>query len=186
MSRPIRIEVEDRLRFTFERPAWDAVKWDDDPAYLRGLQRHGGKAVDIIATLDRRSLHLFEIKDPRGDWATYRGQNSVDAISQIVADKVRDTLAGLLFCRDRHPCDHLLVHLKALFDRDERVFVTFWLETIRLDPTLAMTLKTQIEKKLRWLNPSVIVTSRALWPQMRGHGLPGLSVESMQGAPWRG
>jgi len=37
------------------------------------------------------------------------------------------------------------------------------------------------ERNLRWLKPNVLVTSRALWP-----GRPGLTVESMEGAPWRG
>jgi hypothetical protein len=128
VSAPIHIEVEDQLRFTFQRPAWNAVKWDEDPAYLRGLRRHDGKAVDIVSTLDRRSLRLFEIKDPRGHWIEYRDQNPVEVLAEIVADKVRDTLAGL-----------------------------------------------------HWMKPKVLVTSRALWP-----GMPGLTVESMHGAPWSG
>lgn len=181
MSPPIRIEVEDRLRFTFERPAWDAVKWDEDPAYLHGLQRHDGKAVDLIATLHRRSLQLFEVKDPRGHWIEYRDRTPNDALAQIVADKVRDTLAGVMFARGRFPDDHLLGHLKTLFDRAERVLVVLWLESFELQPALAMTLEGLIERKLQWLKPKVLVTSRALW-----RGLPGLTVESMDGAPWRG
>lgn len=181
MTSPLPIEVEEQLRFTFQRPIWNAVKWDEDPAYVRGLRRHEGRAVDIVATLDRRCLHLFEVKDPRGHWIEYRDRNPVDELAQIVADKVRDTLAGLVFCRDRHPCDHLLVHLKTLFDRDERVLVILWLESFQLDRPLATTLKGRIEHKLGWLKPSIIVTSRALWP-----GMAGLTVESMDGAPWSG
>lgn len=181
MTQPVHIEVENRLRFTFQRPSWAAVKWDEDPAYLQGLQRHDGKAVDIVATLERRCLHLIEVKDPRGHWREYRDRNSVDALAQIAADKVRDTLAGLVFGRDRHPGNHLLVHLKTLFDRDERVLVIFWLESFQLDPQLASTLMGLIKRKLHWLNPKVIVTSRALW-----RGLGGLTVESMDGAPWSG
>lgn len=181
MSPPIHIEVEDRLRFTFERPAWDAVKWDADPAYLHGLQRSDGKAVDLIATLHRRSLQLFEVKDPRGHWIEYRDRTPNDALAQIVADKVRDTLAGLLFARGRFPDDHLLAHLKTLFERTERVLVVLWLESFELQPALALTLEGLIERKLQWLKPKVVVTSRALW-----RGLPGLTVESMGGAPWRG
>lgn len=181
MTSPIALEVEKRLRFTFQRPAWDAVKWDEDPAYLRGLQRHDGKGVDLVATLDRRRLHLFEVKDPRGHWSEYRDRNLVEGLAQIIADKVRDTLAGLLFSRDRHPGDHLLVHLKTMFDREERLLVILWLESFYLDPTLASTLAGLIKRKLHWLKPNVIVTSRALWP-----GMPGLTVDSMHGAPWRG
>jgi len=181
VSPPIHIEVEDQLRFTFDRPAWNAVKWDDDPVYRDGLQRHDGKAVDIVATLDRRSLRLFEVKDPRGHWIEYRDRNPVEVLAQIVADKVRDTLAGLLFGRDRHPGDHLLVHLKTLFDREERIHVVLWLESFRLDPAMAVTLTGLIERRLHWMKPKVLVTSRTLW-----RGMPGLGVESMGGAPWRG
>lgn len=181
MSPPIQIEVEGQLRFSFERPAWSARKWDEEPAYLEGLQRFDGKAVDIIATLNQRSLHLIEVKDPRGHWIEYRDRYPVEELAGIVADKVRDTLAGLVFGRDRHPGEHLLVHLKTLFARDEKVLVVLWLESFALQPALATTLKGLIEHRLRWLNPKVVVTSRALWP-----GLPGLTVESMQGAPWRG
>jgi hypothetical protein len=182
MSPPIQIEIEDQLRFTFERPAWEAVKWDDDSAYRGGLQRHGGRAVDIVATLERRSLRLFEVKDPRGHAVEYRGRVSNEELTQIVADKVRDTIAGLVFARDRHPGEHLLVHLRTLFvGRSERVMVVVWLETPDLDQPRAIALAALIERKLRWMNASVTVTSRALWP-----GMPGLTVESMDGAPWRG
>jgi hypothetical protein len=108
MSRSTQIEVQGKLRFTFQRPAWDAVKWDDDPAYRDGLQRHDGKAVQVV----------------------------------------------------------------------------FWLEAFQLDRPLATTLKGLIERKLAWLKPSVIVTSRELWREMGG--MSELSVESMEGAPWRG
>jgi len=179
---PLQIEVEGQLRFTFERPAWDAVKWDDDPSYRRGIRQADGKAVDIIATLERRSVCLFEIKDPRGHTVEYRDRVSNEELAQIVADKVRDTIAGLVYTRDRHPCAHLLVHLRTLFvGRTERVVVVLWLESPNLDPPRATTLAGRIEHKLRWLKPSVIVTSRALWP-----GMPGLTIESMDGAPWRG
>lgn len=182
MSTPIRIEIEDQLRFTFERPAWEAVKWDDDPAYRDGLQRHGGRAVDIVAALERRSLRLFEVKDPRGHAVEYRDRISNEELAQLVADKVRDTIAGLVFARDRHPGDYLLVHLRTLFvGRTERVMVVLWLETPDLERPRAVALAALIERKLRWMNSNVIVTNRALWP-----GMQGLTIESMEGAPWSG
>lgn len=181
MSAPIQIDVEGRLRFTFERPDWEAVPWDTDPAYMRGLRESEGKAVDIVATRHHRALHLIEVKDPRGDTTTYRGRYSNDEVAQIVADKVRDTIAGLVFARGRFADGHLLPHLRTMFDRDERIIVVLWLESFELEPTLALTLTTLIKRKLSWLRPKVVVTSRELW-----RGMPGLLVESMQGAPWRG
>jgi hypothetical protein len=99
-----------------------------------------------------------------------------------VADKVRDTIAGVVYARDRHPGDHLLVHLKSLLqDRASRPFVTLWLEGIEVQPALATTLTSLIERKLAWLKPKVVVTSRALW-----RGQAGLTVRSLAGAPWQG
>lgn len=184
MSAPIQIEVEGRLRFTFERPGWDAVQWDIDPAYVRGLRANKGKAVDIVATRHRRAVHLVEVKDPRGDAIAYRSRYSNDELAQVVADKVRDTIAGLVFARERFTDGHLLLHLKTLFDRGERVIVVLWLESFELKSVLALTLAALIQRKLSWLKPKVVVTSRGLWREMGG--MAGLSVESMQGAPWRG
>ena len=181
MSLPTVIAVEGRLRFTFERPTWEAVKWDVDPAYVHGLRRHDAKAVDILATLRRSGLHLFEIKDPRGSEVEYRDRLPDAELARTVAAKVRDTIAGLVFARDRHPSEHLQVHLQTLFiGRSERVSV-IWLEAPGLEQARSIALASLIERNLRWLKPKVLVTSRALW-----QGRPGLTVESMQGAPWRG
>lgn len=185
MSPPIEIEVEARLRFTFARPPWEAVKWDDDPAYREGIGRHDGKAVDILATMGSSRLHLIEVKDPRGSDIEYRNRVPDAELAQIVADKVRDTVAGLVFARDRRPCAHLQVHLQALFvERTERVTVIFWLEAPSLDPARALTLTSLIERSLLWLKPKVLVTRRGLWRDPPG--MAGLSVESLHGAPWRG
>jgi hypothetical protein len=185
MTAPLTIEVEGRLEFAFDRKHWDAVKWDDDPAYHQGLRKHGGAAIDILATRFRSDLYLIEVKDPRGHAAVYRAANPAPDLASLIADKVRDTIAGVIYARDRGPHDHLQVHLAALLhDRapgSARPLVILWLEDHGLEPAYATSLQSQIERRLRWLNPRVLVTSRRLWK-----GMAGMSVRSLAGAPWQG
>jgi hypothetical protein len=71
----ISIEVEGQLLFEFEKTNWSAVKWDEEVAYLEGLQRSDAKAVDILATQHQSDLYMIEVKDPRGHWTEYRDSN---------------------------------------------------------------------------------------------------------------
>ena len=181
MTAPIRINLEGRLEFEFDRRIWDAVKWDEESSYHQGLRRIDASAIDILATQYRNAIYLIEVKDPRGHWIEYRNRNPNETLAEIIASKVRDTISGLVYARDRTPADHLVIHLKSLFhERDARPFIIFWLEA-EIDPPLATTLTGLIERRLRWLNPRVLVTSRKLW-----RGLPGVSVRSLAGAPWTG
>ena len=52
---------------------------------------------------------------------------------------------------------------------------------MEIERCLRFMLASFVERNLRWLKPKVVVTSRALWP-----GWAGLTVESMEGAPWHG
>jgi hypothetical protein len=182
VSPAVRIQIEHKLELEFESPTWEAVKWDDEASYRNGIQRIDASAVDILATRYRSAIHLIEVKDPRGFWTQYRDRNPNEQLADLVAGKVRDTIAGLVYARDRHPGDHLVVHLKSLFqNREVRPFVILWLEGVHVEPALATTLTVLIERRLAWLKPKVIVTSRRLW-----RGLSGLTVRSLAGAPWQG
>lgn len=178
----ILIKVEGQLLFEFEKAAWTAVKWDEEVAYLDGLQRHDAKAVDILATQHLSHLYMIEVKDPRGYWTEYRDQNPIEKLAEIFAGKVRDTISSIVYARGRHPGEHLLVHLKSLFqERAAKPIVVLWLEGLEVDPALAINLTALIERKLSWLKPKVLVTSRKLWG-----GFAGLRVSSLAGAPWQG
>lgn len=183
MTAPIKLAVEGQLEFEFQA-GWKAIKWDDDVAYRDGLARcSDAKAIDLLATNGDGVPHLIEVKDPRGHWTEYRHATPTDELAELVAAKVRDTIAGLVYAKDRVATDHVLVHLKSLVQgRTSRPWVILWLEGAEVDQVLATTLKGLIEKKLSWLKPKVQVTSRKLWKE----GLPGLTVRSLAGAPWQG
>jgi hypothetical protein len=176
------IEIEGKLAFEFQKPTWVAVKWDTETGYQNGLRRIDASAVDILATMHQSTVCMIEVKDPRGYRIEYRNSNPVEKLAATIADKVRDTIAGIVYARDRHPGDHLHIHLKTVFqERVSRPLVVLWLEGIEVQPALATTLTSLIEKKLVWLKPKVLVTSRALW-----RGMAGLAVHSLAGAPWTG
>ncbi len=184
MTAPIKLQIEQRLEFEFQS-GWKAVKWDDDAAFRKGLARcSDAKAIDVLATYGEHTPYLIEVKDPRGYKIQYRDAMTADELAALVAAKVRDTIAGLVYAQDREKTDHVLVHLKSLLrDRTTRPWVILWLEGIEADPPFATTLTSLIEKKLSWLKPKVWVTSRKLW---KGRELPGMSVRSLSGAPWSG
>lgn len=177
----IDFEIEGRLKFAFDANSWVVLKWDADSAYVHGLGKvPTACAIDLIAVLNRSTLCLIEVKDPRGYRIKYKKTITSGEIVEIVATKVRDTIAGLPWARDRLPSGHLTPFLNALFvERPTRVTVVLWLEDA--DPALALAIKGPIERKLVWLKPTVHVLNRALIGANPGV-LAGLEVTSMPGA----
>ena len=86
---------EGGLRFDFPDDESDVVRYDGSSFYRQQFQRvcGGAKAVDFIVVEQERTW-LIEVKDYRRSPRT----KTVD-ISDEVAAKVRDTLAGLAACR---------------------------------------------------------------------------------------
>ena len=81
---------EGNLRFSFSNQ-FDACKYDDWSFYRNQFQSiaSGSKAVDILC-LDANAAWLIEVKDYR----QHKGTKAIN-LSDEVARKVRDTLAGL-------------------------------------------------------------------------------------------
>jgi hypothetical protein len=177
----IDFEIEGRLKFAFDARSWVVLKWDADRAYTDGIGKTPTAcAIDLVAVLNRSTLYLIEVKDPRGYRIKYRKTLTSGEITEIVANKVRDTIAGLPWARDRVPSDHLTPFLNALYvERPTRVTVVLWLEDV--DAALALSIKGPIEKKLAWLRPTVHVLNRSLIDSKPGL-LAGLDVTSMPGA----
>ena len=86
---------EGGLTFDFPDDESDVVRYDGSSFYRQQFQRvcGGAKAVDFIVVEQERTW-LIEVKDYRRSPRT----KTVD-ISDEVAAKVRDTLAGLAACR---------------------------------------------------------------------------------------
>lgn len=88
---PITIQ-EGRLRFVFPN-GWIAIKYDDTSFYRNQFQKvaDSSKAIDIVALDPHSVLYLIEVKDYSVNPRTKPIELSVE-----VAQKVRDTLAGLV------------------------------------------------------------------------------------------
>lgn len=88
------IAVE-KLTFSFP-DGWQVSKYDDWSFYRNqyGKQDNGIKAVDLLAISDEKDAYLIEVKDYR-----YPDSEAPSALAEIVAEKVRDTLAALLPAR---------------------------------------------------------------------------------------
>ncbi len=86
--------IEGNLTFDFP-PSWTALKYDRSQFYLNEFQ-HSAKAVDILAIEPTACCWLIEIKDYRKGHKT-----SAVRLAGVVAQKVRDTLAGLATARVR-------------------------------------------------------------------------------------
>jgi hypothetical protein len=79
----------------------------------------------------------------------------------------------------REPLDkgELRRYLRPLVSRAEKVPVVLWLEEDRpLPPAMASALAEAIKRELLWLNPKVLVTSRALARTAPIHGLTVTSL----------
>ena len=170
------------LRFQFDARWQDAVKWDDTPAYRNGIGRlPGTKAVDILCR-SSGGCWLIEVKDFRGHRIENKGRLDNEELQQEVAQKVRDTLAGLLGAARIHAEDTRWAScVKALVAPGE-VRVVLWLEEDFTPPpgsgtadqrwrTHLSVLQNRLKQQLRWLTTHVLVTSVREAPR-----LPGVSV----------
>lgn len=174
-----------KLRFQFDE-TWDEVfVWDESIEFVRGAGTlKGTHAVDIVGRRYDNELWLIEVKDPRGYQAEYRKRG--EDPRSVTSEKARDTVAGIVWATGRFPDDRARRLAKTLLSarRDgtgtTKVFVVLWLEGI--DEAAASAHTTIIEGLLKWMNPTVIVADRRLWPMWSRKLSPGVSVGSLPGA----
>lgn len=162
-------------RVTFEFHAKHVIKWDDEPAFIDGLRTMPStKAVDfVVLALDDR-VHLVEVKDFRGHRIENKrrlkdgpGARTSAGLAAEVAEKVRDTLAGMTWaCRRGLTNDRRLEPVVgALYRRDNpRVLVALWLDEDGVAGHAETdALRGAIEQELHPHIPAeVVVTSLAL------------------------
>ena len=171
------VHEEGNLRFTFDSE-WQAVKWDDHPAFINGVRcLSGTKAVDFAGHRLAQTW-LIEVKDFRGHRIPNKDRLSTGELAVEVACKVRDSIAGIVWsCQREHDQAGAVGKLAAaLFERGDKPRVVLWLEEDRpLLPPEASTLTRKIKHELRWLNPHVLVTSLKLGSE----GIDGVEVTNL-------
>jgi len=168
---------EEKLRFSFDDD-WSVLKWDAHPAYRDGLQKfQGTTAVDFFG-LYLGAPWFIEVKDFRDYRIENKRKLTSGELAAVVASKVRDTLAAMIWARDR-PLDQrgIEASLRAVCSRIEKVPVVLWLEEDRpVPPGMTTVLEEEIKRRLRWLNAKVSVVNRTL---AKAKPLPGLTVTSL-------
>ena len=112
-----------KLRFTFP-DGWTVSQYDDWAFYRRQFQSvcGGTKAIDILAVENTTCCWVLEVKDYRENPRT----KAID-IADEVAEKVRDTLAGL-FAAQLNANDDNEKNLARSAIRAKRLRVVFHLE----------------------------------------------------------
>jgi hypothetical protein len=151
---------EESLAFDFgER--WQVTKYDATEDYRHRLEIiNGTKAVDFVGVLDGRKLYLIEVKDFR----TFRIENKTRLQSGELAQKVRDSVAGLIgFYRTKpETWQH---YGELLRNINKPVKVVLWLEhdlpahPIQRKKALASVQANLFKQKLTWLTSRVLVCS---------------------------
>jgi len=183
---------EGSLRFEFESQ-WRVARYDGDektaPAhafYRNQVSRlPGTKAVDVVGILAGEGGYIIEVKDFRG----YRIQNkkrlSSGELAIEVAQKVRDTVAGLVGAVRNESNPSLLTEAGLLLvNKAKTIRILLWLED---DAKVnkkewaeeLTTLTTRIQGYLRWLTSRVLVVSIATYALKP----PGIKVTNVPGTP---
>ena len=185
---PVTFREQD-LDFTFDKDWQVCSHWDEEVVYsdLKG-QVSGSHGVDFVG-LRAGMLYLIEVKDYRTfeqETATVEKMaDDGDPLADLVAAKVRDTVAGLVGAAraGQDPswatCNRSLVGPK--------LWVVLWIEHAALDANspvgakrakvgAAVKILPNLKKRCRWITRHVAVCSR------RGELVPGLEVRSIPDA----
>lgn len=116
------------LKFVFD-DGWAVVKYDEHPDYrerIRNLPET--KAVDFAAIGPGNALFLIEVKDFRGHRIENRHRLRDDDLAIEVAQKVRDTIAGIIAAHHRGNVAEWERFARRLLSLDPPVRVLLWLE----------------------------------------------------------
>lgn len=178
---------EGKQRFVFD-VRWRVFRYDDPASGYQALceQIAGTKACDFAGWFDGRIPYLIEVKDFRGYRIENKRRLTQRELALEVAQKVRDTIAGIISgCRrsdsERPWCD--LAGCLTASETEREVVVILCLEddTSLNSHRWMAELKTQadlIKQKLNWLRVRVWAVSQS----GNLHRLPGVTISNLSGA----
>jgi hypothetical protein len=164
--------IESRLEFRFDDSWLHMCKWDDSPAFQEGLKKlQTSAAVDFVG-LHGSEPYFIEVKNFRDHRIANKRRLTSGELVAEVADKVRDSLAGLVWAMERRcQTPDLAALVRHVFAARSKCKVVLWLEEDpQPRPADRSMLAEAIKRRLRWLEPHVAVISR------RDPALPGIEV----------
>ena len=172
---------EEFQRFTFDEN-WVVFKYDDTGTGYFAIRDAvaGSRACDFLGLWTNSVAYLIEVKDFRGHRIPNKPRLGKGELALEVAQKVRDTLAGVVSgCRrgdGKYPWSELRNHLTG--PRHE-VIVVLCPEDDGLRDKAELGVQAEaIRQKLAWLCPKVRVVSQRINPDK----LPGVVVTNLPGA----
>lgn len=167
----MRTFIESDLKFEFST-AWWLEQYDNLTDYIN-LKNvvPGSKGVDFIGILNNETLSFIEVKNFRGHRieSKPRLQLGEDPIEIEVAQKVRDTLAGITAAarNSTHLKNEWQRVLTFLQNDKKNVEVILWLEedsfshsvvaNARRNKSNSGTLSRRVKQKMTWLTTRVFV-----------------------------
>jgi hypothetical protein len=179
---PITI-IERFLRFRFD-DTWAVIKYDDHSDYVERIQHlPETKGVDFVAVLDERFLYFIEVKDFRGHRIENRARVKDGDLAIEVAQKVRDTIAGIVAAHHRGSTEEWSRFIECLTNSVNPVRVLLWLEDdLPSGPrgrrhNQASVMTDRLKQHLSWLTPRVFVVGLTV-----GAAPNGLTVTNLPGA----
>ena len=175
---------EQYQRFEFSE-RWQVFRYDGEASGYFQIKKSipHTKSVDFLGVFDQREWYMIEVKDFRGHRILNQHRLTKGELAEEVAQKVRDTLAGVVAgCRANNSSVSWSV-CRSLVSPKINVRVVLWLEDdqgVNL-PQWKQQLSTQtqlIKQKLHWLQVKIFVVSQKTYDNCP----PGLKVSNLPGA----
>lgn len=174
--------IEGSLEFKFATPPWNARHWDQEPAYRERIARlRDTKATDFVAAR-KDGLLFLEVKDFRGHRIANKQRLSDGELAVEVAQKVRDTIAGLVGARRTGgDAAEWAPFVDGATNAKRSCHVILWIEQ-DVPPRAAPgtldrarnSLEQLLKQQLRWLTTHVFVASLE-----RAHRLADVGVRNI-------
>jgi len=175
---------EEFQRFEFGEN-WKVFRYDCEESGYHAIRNsiQQTRAVDFLGVFEEREWCVIEVKDFRGYRIRNKKRLTTPELAEEVAQKVRDTLAGIIAgCRSNNRSGPWTDLERALIAANGDVRIVLWLE----DDTATdlqrwkqqLSTQTQlIKQKLNWLRVRVFVVSQPTYadcpPRLRVSNLPG-------------
>ncbi|MDE2509100.1 MAG: hypothetical protein KGM43_17995 [Planctomycetota bacterium] len=156
---------EGEIRFEFS-DEWEPQHYDKHPDREPIKRLPETKSVDFAA-IKGEKLYLIEVTDYRNRDDRLRDQIGAPLAIEV-AQKVRDTIAGIVAAQHRGNVQTWDRFTKCLLTPEPAVQVVLWMEHEHAtehdgrNETRAYVMSQELKKKLKWLTAKVLVTSMDL------------------------
>lgn len=150
------IYTEGRVELTFPS-GWQICKYDECRFYREKLLKAvpGTKSIDLLVRDPDLNLYLTELKDFRGHAAANRGRIVRGELWLEVAQKVRDTVAGL-WAAHRDSDTTLAPFSDLLMSPSTQIKILAWVDRDQSqnlhELTAMMAATDQLKRQMKWLS----------------------------------